>query len=235
MLNTEFVCFLLIPRGQTGFWMSHRSKAWNTTMRTYTGSWPWGRGDVDVLRVPMGEQDPQARCLQCLEGGLLGSVISNMVSGIHVPQWVLALDAVQHSSPHPSAMQMTPVSWIRGERECAFSSVLEAEELPLVRCSYSPQVKSYAERSLSALSCAAALGRATHTKGEAVPLSLYGAPGLHICCNLSAGLASHKDTLIHVWLFVSGETVKLLFCHLSNFTPDPQLQLSSLWFFSFLD
>ena len=43
MLNTQFVCFLTVPRGQTGFWTPHRSKAWDTTVRTYTGSWPWGR------------------------------------------------------------------------------------------------------------------------------------------------------------------------------------------------
>lgn len=29
-----------------------------------------GQGDVDVLRVPMGEKDSQTRCLQWLEGGL---------------------------------------------------------------------------------------------------------------------------------------------------------------------
>ena len=57
------------------------------------GTPPWGptqgagpgAGGRGCVEVPMGEQDPQARCLQCLEGGLLGSV-SNMVSGIHVPQ-----------------------------------------------------------------------------------------------------------------------------------------------------
>lgn len=80
----------------------------------------------------MGEQDPQARCLQRLQGGLPGSV-SNMVSGIHVPQWVLGLEAVQPASPHPSARQVTPVSCVldEGREKGAFSLVLEAEEATL--------------------------------------------------------------------------------------------------------
>ena len=84
---------------------------------------------------------PQARCLQWFGAPWWGLYV---VSRTHVPWRILALDAVLLASPHPPAIQVTPVSWIRGER-----SVLEGEDAALAHTLlFSPQVKSCAEGSV---------------------------------------------------------------------------------------
>ena len=87
-----------------------------------------------------GEQDHKHGVCNCL--GL--PVGLHVVSRTHVPWRILALDAVLLASPHPPAIQVTPVSWIRGER-----SALEGEDAALAHTLlFFPQVKSCAEGSV---------------------------------------------------------------------------------------
>ena len=109
----------------------------------YTGSWPWGQ-QCGWDEGPRGEQNHKHGVCNGL-GSLVGSPHGQWD---HAPWRILALEAVLLVSPHPPAMKVTPVSWIRGER-----SVLEDEDATLAHTLlFSPQVKSCAEGSVLALS-----------------------------------------------------------------------------------